>query len=72
MAGKNGVEVLYFEVKPLLWQDGLVAPFVLVQIITGLPTWTKAELSGPGAVGLCIFYRSALVTNSCVVGSSPH
>jgi hypothetical protein len=71
MAEKNGVEVPYFEVKHLLWQDCLAAPCVSVQIITGLPTWTKAERSGPEAVGLCIFHRSALVTNTCVVGSCP-
>ena len=68
---KNGVEVLYFELKPLLWQDCLAAPFVSVQIITGIPTWTKAERSGPGAVGLYIFYRSVLVTNTCVLISCP-
>ena len=72
MAERNGVEVLYLEVKPLQWRDYLVAPFVSVQIIIGLPTMTKAERSGPGAVGLCIFYRSTLVTNTCVVGSSPY
>jgi len=72
MAEKIGVEVLCFEVKPLLWQNCLAAPLVSLQIITGLPTWTKAERGGPGAVRLCIFYRSALVTNTCVVGSSPH
>jgi hypothetical protein len=70
-AEKNGVEVLYFEVKPLLWQDCLAALFVSVQIITGLPTWTTAERSSPGAVALCIFHRSALVTNTYVVGSCP-
>jgi hypothetical protein len=47
---KNRVEVLYFDVNPLLWQDCLAAQLVLVQIITGLPPWTKAEHSGPGAV----------------------
>jgi len=71
MAEKIGVEVLYFEVKTLVWKNCLAASFMSVQIFTGLPTWTKAERGGPGAVGLCIFCRSTLVTNTCVVGSCP-
>ena len=65
MAENNGVEVLYFEVKPLPRHDCLTAPFVSVQIITGLPTRTKADHSGPSV--LCVFYRSALLADTCVV-----
>jgi len=44
---KNGMEVLYFEVKPLLWQDCLASPFVSVQIFTGLPYMDKSRTQWP-------------------------
>jgi len=44
---KNGMEVLYFEVKTLLWQDCLASPFVSVQIFTGLPYMDKSRMQWP-------------------------